>query len=276
MRLSFVTALVDAGADVNAEDAERGETALHGAVRVADLRLAQYLVEKGADLNIANYAISQYTGDNGWMKKASAEDVELAAARQAVAAAAGGGSGGDGDAEVEVALVPLSSVDDTPLLLALKEGADELVDFFLSIAVEKGIDIDSIDASGATALHIALEEGENDIAKTLLALGADATQTCSDFGGMPPLHYFCSLGRVRTVKLLLREGGACAVCVWCDCPFALRPLTTHSSLSLALLFLSLSLPVFHQALAWWRRLQHPRSGTASRRSSSPRAPARRR
>jgi ankyrin repeat protein len=57
-------------------------------------------------------------------------------------------------------------------------------------------------------LHLALEEGDDDVAEQLLELGADASVPYADFGGMMPLHYFCSIGRVRTVKLLLAKGGA--------------------------------------------------------------------
>ena len=199
-RHTIVKALIAAGADVNTCDEVEGESALHGAVRARDVALAKLLISKGADLNMPNYSTSEYSGDKGWMRKATEDDLaELAEAASGAAAPRPAG---------ERELVETASYDNTPLHLALKEGADEIVEHILSVAAERELELDARDASGATALHLALEEGDDDVAEQLLELGADASVPYADFGGMMPLHYFCSIGRVRTVKLLLAKGGA--------------------------------------------------------------------
>ena len=263
MRLEFVKAILDAGADANVCDEVEGNVALHKAVHHRDLALAKLLIAKGADLNIPNYSSSEYSGDKGWMRKATEEDL-AERAEEAGGAAAPRPAG-------EHELVETASFDDTPLHLALKEGADEIIEYILSVARERELDLDARDASGASALHLALEEGDDDVTEQLLELGADATVSYVDFGGMMPLHYFCSIGRVRTVKLLLLKGGASAFCSFDLFLFVTFDSSFHR---FAPPLYRVALSLAHQAPRLPQRSRRRRSATDSLPFTSPRARAR--
>ncbi|XP_068638058.1 ankyrin repeat domain-containing protein EMB506, chloroplastic-like isoform X2 [Aristolochia californica] len=109
--------------------------------------------------------------------------------------------------EVELLLTPeeqaLLKQNDTPVLskisttLALSaqmHSMDKLI--------EHGVDIDSVDKDGFTALHWAVMGKQEAVISHLLRKGANLH--VSDKDGATPLHYAVQVGAMQTVKLLIK------------------------------------------------------------------------
>ncbi|KAG7667838.1 hypothetical protein Ndes2526B_g01761 [Nannochloris sp. 'desiccata'] len=91
----------------------------------------------------------------------------------------------------------------TVLHLAVEEGEEEMVKFLLEeFGGEVKIDVEDFD--GRTALHYALEVQEIDMVSLLLQHGADATKGCKDFAS--PLHVASQQGEIESIKALLAHG----------------------------------------------------------------------
>ena len=70
----------------------------------------------------------------------------------------------------------------------------------------------------STLLHVAARHGHAELARALLARGADVNAL--DYGGMrrSPLHWACKGGHVALVELLVEAGADTKVCVYvCVC-----------------------------------------------------------
>jgi ankyrin repeat protein len=100
---------------------------------------------------------------------------------------------------------------DTPLHLAVRGRHAACVRPLVSFAMHGVAFLDARGDAGQTALHVACEHGSEDIATTLLELGASTE--IGDAKGATPLHAAAKAGREPCVRLLLARGAsASAVC----------------------------------------------------------------
>lgn len=191
-----VDALVKAGAGVNARDAQGG-TPLHrmlgsGKLAPAALAVVRKLLAAGADVQTsASLEPYPYRG-NGW--KPHTTDRPLDAAITA----------GDIDLvamllDKGAKLTTLTEHRDTPLLLAVKSGQ---VMPMIALLVERGSDINAQDEIDCTVLTHALMVGRTDIARYLIARGAEVNAGRSESA----LVRAARNGDVDIVKLLLAKG----------------------------------------------------------------------
>lgn len=138
--------LVRAGADVNARETWRGQTALMWAAHDRRPAMVKFLLQEGADPN----AVSTV---NHWQRQTTTES-------RAQYRPAGGL---------------------TPLLYAAREGCDECV----RLLVEGGAEVNLPDPDEISALIIAIDNGNYDIAKYLIENGANPGKW--DHRGRTPL-----------------------------------------------------------------------------------------
>ncbi|XP_023874285.1 ankyrin repeat domain-containing protein EMB506, chloroplastic isoform X3 [Quercus suber] len=73
---------------------------------------------------------------------------------------------------------------------------------FMDKLLENGLDIDTVDKDGLTALHKAIIGKKEAVISHLLRKGADPH--VKDRDGATPLHYAVQVGAIQTVKLLIK------------------------------------------------------------------------
>ncbi|XP_050271327.1 ankyrin repeat domain-containing protein EMB506, chloroplastic isoform X2 [Quercus robur] len=73
---------------------------------------------------------------------------------------------------------------------------------FMDKLLENGLDIDTVDQDGLTALHKAIIGKKEAVISHLLRKGADPH--VKDQDGATPLHYAVQVGAIQTVKLLIK------------------------------------------------------------------------
>ncbi|KAK4603786.1 hypothetical protein RGQ29_012338 [Quercus rubra] len=73
---------------------------------------------------------------------------------------------------------------------------------FMDKLLENGLDIDTVDRDGLTALHKAIIGKKEAVISHLLRKGADPHVKARD--GATPLHYAVHVGAIQTVKLLIK------------------------------------------------------------------------
>lgn len=73
------------------------------------------------------------------------------------------------------------------------------------ILIAAGADINAVDESGATALHMAVTGGLEELARLLIDYGADVNRK-TGYHKLTPLHQAASGGYINLVKLLLEKG----------------------------------------------------------------------
>jgi len=73
-----------------------------------------------------------------------------------------------------------------------------------AMARQKGVDLNAVSTEGSTALHFAVNAGQLDVVKALLAAGADLTKR--NLAGVTPLHLAILDGETAIAKLLLAKG----------------------------------------------------------------------
>lgn len=95
-------------------------------------------------------------------------------------------------------------MDQQDLNKELLEAAYEGSKYAVSLALDKGADIDAKDNTGYTALHYAAEQNYNVIVKELLERGADINVKNND--GWTPLYLAAHTGSTEVVDDLLRKG----------------------------------------------------------------------
>ena len=193
-------ALIDAGADVDAAEAD-GATALHWASYRDDLESADWLIRAGADVDAANdlgatplWAASQ----NGSVPMVA----RLLEARAAPNAALLSG--------------------ETPLMVAARSGSAEVVELLLA----GGADLTARGARGQTALMWAVAQQHTDVVALLLERGADVDARSEVWGqvmgvlphgqpennrviphgGNTALMFAARVGELPAARLLLAAG----------------------------------------------------------------------
>ena len=174
--LEIVKLLIEKGADVNVKN-EDGKTALTLASRYGHLEVVKYLVENGADVNS-----KENDGDTALYYAKTEEIKEVL--RKAEEKSANSGK---------------DTLNSKQLVNAVLDGNFEKVQLLL----KKGVDINSKDEDGDTALMIASSEGHLEIVKLLLLRkGADVNIKNND--GKTALD----LAKTKEIKDLLRKAGA--------------------------------------------------------------------
>ena len=195
----IIALLLEAGADVNAKNRDGG-TAMHNAAFLGQYEAAKLLLESGADVNIRN-------GDGGTPSDAAAVDWEatrfilgmlrIKVDKEKIEA---------GRTKVVELLRQHSATTDTrsesnALCNAVRSG-DLLA---VKEQLASGVDINAGDTEfGVTALSWAALLGNTEIAKFLIAKGADVNAKSRD--GSTPLHSAAFLGHTEIAELLIQKG----------------------------------------------------------------------
>lgn len=169
-----IRSLVQMGADVNATD-EKGQIPLHLAAKIGRYSIVKYLVEHGSDVH----------------KKDALHKTPLVYAIE--------------KNRIKV-VVYLSKVankmqkkeEDDAFFTSAKTGDLNTLSYNLTRR-----DINSVNKDGKTVLHIASEEGNLEIVKFLLDMGAD--RTILDYDGRNALSYAKLTGNKELIRLLSQD-----------------------------------------------------------------------
>ena len=94
----------------------------------------------------------------------------------------------------------MSALGETPLLMAAKFESIEVIDYLL----DRGADINKLNANNWSALHNAAHRGSAKVISHLLSKGA--ILEASNDGGWRPLHCACHAGNEAGAKLLVEAG----------------------------------------------------------------------
>ena len=212
--LQVIAFLLEKGANIQAVN-KWGRTALHYAVDGGHLEVAKLLLEKGIDIDGPKdfpYTPLHIACSNG-----AEEVVDLLLSKGAdVNVLSGAGSPlhravFSGNANIIRKLLRagadinavIASRGWTPLHMAAVSGWHEAA----KVLVENGIDLNTADKRGVTALHYAVSSGTREaekVAVLLLEHGAEFDTSASD--GSTPLLTAAQKGKVEAVKLLLGKG----------------------------------------------------------------------
>jgi ankyrin repeat protein len=195
-----VTMLVEAGADVNAAEQAKGETALMFAAAFGRVDAIRALLQRGADVKAASKvvdlaALSSPEEEFFRQQQQQQQQQQRAggpAAQGAPPAGQGGGGrggrGGFGGGKAGVdrqyrynELVGFQG-GMSPLHFAVRQGHTEAV----GLLVDAGADVNQPAGDKATPLLVAVMNGRFDIAKYLLDKGADPNKT--SLAGVGPLY----------------------------------------------------------------------------------------
>ena len=175
--LEEVRRFIADGVDINQQDSG-GFTALHAAIMHQHREVARYLVEQGADVNVA--AIY------GVMPLHVAEDADTVHRLL------------EKGAHVDA----WSNTRGTALHAAVNGNSEEAVGLLL----EAGAPLDAGDAKGSTALHHAAGKGRSSVVALLIDAGANV-DAVNDLK-YTPLHWAAGNGHAGVVALLIDSGAA--------------------------------------------------------------------
>lgn len=195
----IVALLLEAGAEVNARNRD-GSTPLHSAAFLGQYEAAELLLENGAGINIRN-------GDGGTPLDATGVDWETT-----------GFIAGLLKIKIDREKVETGRVKVVELLRQhgastnTSSESNTLCDAVRSRDLQavkeqlaNGVDINAEDSEfGVTALSWAALLGNTEIAKFLIAKGADVNARSRD--GSTPLHSAAFLGRTEIAELLIQKG----------------------------------------------------------------------
>jgi ankyrin repeat protein len=193
--------------DINAQKPD-GATALHVAIANGQDDVVKPLINKRADVNLAD--------NTGWTPLMFAAEKGLLAITQALLSAPGidiNAQKPDGETALYVAVnqgkddvvkalinkradVNIARINGwTPLMFAAEKGHLTITQALLSAP---RIDINAKKPDGATALHVAVNQGKDDVVKALIKQGADVDITDND--GQTPMMVANSLGYMTIVQ----------------------------------------------------------------------------
>jgi ankyrin repeat protein len=170
--------LLERGAFVTAKNKD-GETPLHVALRGGQVQVACMLLEHSADPTAQNE-------DGDTPLHVASRDGQVQVARMLF------GHGAD--------LTAQNKDWETPLHVALRDGQVQVARMLL----EHGADPTAHNEDGDTPLHVASREGQVQVAYVLLEHGADLTAQNED--GETPLHLAWRQGHVEVARFLLERG----------------------------------------------------------------------
>ncbi|KAM7251942.1 hypothetical protein ACFE04_023825 [Oxalis oulophora] len=191
--------------DVNTKD-EDGETPLIHAARLGHNDTVKYLVEHGADPNIASElgvtAVHHASGIGNieLLKYLLSKGIEVESQSDAGTPLVWAAGHGQADA-VKVLLEhhanPNAETEDgvTPLLSAVAAGSLTC----LELLVQAGANV-NVSAGGATPLHIAADHGSLELVNCLLKAGADPN--IADEDGVKPIQVAAGRGNRAIVEIL--------------------------------------------------------------------------
>lgn len=169
--------LLDAGAGVQTGAGETRMTSLHLAAVRGDVAMCQFLVGRGAEVTAETAAkITPFF--------TAAERGHLEAAKY------------------------FASVDSewktrkSPIHVVAANGFTEVLTFLLA----EGVDVETEDEFGLTALCVAAVRDQVEIVKKLLAAGANVNKKAVESDAYSSLHYCAELGREEVAKLLIASG----------------------------------------------------------------------
>ncbi|KAG1664028.1 hypothetical protein FOA52_010447 [Chlamydomonas sp. UWO 241] len=100
---------------------------------------------------------------------------------------------------------PIEPLDKTALHIAVDQGDAEIAGLLL----DAGADVNKVDFDKRQPLHLALEMQDDTLIELLIKNGADVNKVCPDFGS--PLHLAAKRGPLKTLKLLLESGADATV-----------------------------------------------------------------
>jgi ankyrin repeat protein len=178
--LECAALLLEHGADINAvaNDYSGPFTPVVQAIRCRQAEMVRFLLEKGADLNVAG---GPETALHPFCRPAGLEMVELLIAH-----------GADPNGVHR---------NQTPLHVAARDGAPEVAAFLVS----RGADLEAKNSSDNTPLHQAVESRRAEIVELLIAKGADVNARGN--GNLRPLTMARWDGQEQIAKIL-RDHGA--------------------------------------------------------------------
>jgi ankyrin repeat protein len=173
--------LLERGADVAAQNKDGG-TPLHLASLYGEVEVAGMLIERGAELTAQN--------KNG--------ETPLHLASQ------------EGQVKVACMLIECGADvtaknkdGETLLHLALRKGQVEVV----GMLIERGADVTAQNKDGETPLHLALQRGQAEIAVVLIKRSADVTALSTQNKDRDtPLHLALRKRQVEVVRMLIKRG----------------------------------------------------------------------
>lgn len=183
--LNGVREALNSGADINAQ--ERGRTALHNAAQYGHIKVCDFLMDNGLDVDVHGAdgmtplfcAISSYTGGSNLkcceFLLSSGADVNTADA---------------------------SGI--TPLHHAAAWGSNDVCQMLM----QHGADVNAADITGNTPLHVAVGKGHDDIVETLVSdmtfgwINVDAKNDYEETPLQEAVHH----GNTTIIKILLDAG----------------------------------------------------------------------
>ena len=210
--LNRIRLLVDSGAAVNKTDNVSGQTALISACESGRLKVAEYLIGHGADINhydkkgrtALDYACSRNDADI--VDYLLNQGAKIEKSRNDGGTALGVACHNGSLAVVKLLIKRSVDVNNsgrcgwTPLMCAAAGGNVDIV----RCLVEAGAELETADDSGATALVYASQYGHVGIVIFLLQHGTDMEQI--DIYGNSPLIVASVNGHLDVVRVLVQKG----------------------------------------------------------------------
>ena len=206
-----VRLLAERGADVNARESHRGQTALMWAAGGTHPEAVQALIERGADVNAAS--TGGFTPLMFAAREGNPESARLLLAANARIDAATPA----GETALLIAAASVSGVTARDYRVIPEPSGHEAVAVLL---VERGANVNQADTFGMTALHHAVETRKPQLLQTLIAhhalLDARLTQglpfrrgdyvSRAGYAGATPFWLAAMYGDVETMKVLVAAG----------------------------------------------------------------------
>jgi ankyrin repeat protein len=198
--------LIEHGIDVNLSVNERGDTALHSAVRSSNLRIVELIMAKGADVAVRN--------DDGQ----TALDIAMDLGRRKIVKLLANNRSSDANIHLAAFLGDQARVQEliksgtdinaqdqsgmTPLLRALSGSQVQLAKFL----VENGADVSMGNKWGQAPLIYALWDRDPGMVQWLLDKGADPNTKDNTPFGYTSLHWSVRMGNQKLIELVLAAG----------------------------------------------------------------------
>jgi ankyrin repeat protein len=182
-----------------------GSAPLHLAAQGGHLGVASFLLSKGA-LNDQHWVGKDQTGDSPLhlaVRNGNTDIIKLLHRYKANINLPNFHKSTYAQGGWTCAGADLGPLHQTALHIAVEAGDEDMVKFLLEEFGDE-VKLDEEDFDGRTALHYALEVQDSEMIAFLLQHGADANKGCRDFAS--PLHVASQQGDLETVKALIAHG----------------------------------------------------------------------